>query len=512
MSHASCRTSCLLDRNFSSTHNANKTHSIKSCTQSKSSTMVTPNGQTTIASYINAQRDNHREAEAQDHAKDLPLPWNLDHEPTPAHIITPFRYLTSPLPAHLQPFQGSFPQFSSLPPELQANVASQADAATAWQLMRTSSEMRRVARRRFWDNEGIYYHIFGSWWRSRFEGYKHVSDYQPRFWGSVTSIMLDAERYEWIFGREKVWNSGVTDPEEQMKRFWCEIVKSFPRVKRVLLDNYRIGESAMEGFVEQETGTWAIFRGFLDAAPKRIHVRMLINGGNFKYKFGGKLDGNCLVGSNQWRGWRFMRQREWQPEKIIEAPGICDLPEGPLKEYERFRHIDTVLHWEKHGHAELNIHWPAEIAAQAQAHLEMKQARVCALKMEHYQLWTNIFQLVKTYGSMEYRTFVQEFKAQVRRYLFPEQGRGRVDYYMDDYIGMGFWSYFDPTHVYYHDLGYDDALRSEEMEYEYESERGDSEADANWDTPPPSAEEVLTERLRYDEFWRKAGFILPGGS
>ena len=91
------------------------------------------------------------------------LSWNLDHDRTTVHIITPFKYLTSPLPPHLQPFQSDFHQFSRFSLELQQLVAHHVDVATSWQLMRTTSSMRRIAKTRFWEDEGLYYRVCGSW-------------------------------------------------------------------------------------------------------------------------------------------------------------------------------------------------------------------------------------------------------------------------------------------------------------------------------------------------------------
>ena len=93
------------------------------------------------------------------------LSWNLDHSRTTPNITTPFRYLTSPLPPHLQPFQSDFHQFSLFSPELQELVARHADVATAWQLMRTTSSTRRIAKTRFWEDQGLYYQVYGSWWQ-----------------------------------------------------------------------------------------------------------------------------------------------------------------------------------------------------------------------------------------------------------------------------------------------------------------------------------------------------------
>ena len=95
--------------------------------------------------------------------QDCRLSWNLDHDPTRPDIVTPFRYFVTPLAPELQPCLSDFHHFSHLPVEVQDHVACQADAATAWQLMRTTRSLRYSVERRCWNREGVYYRVYGSW-------------------------------------------------------------------------------------------------------------------------------------------------------------------------------------------------------------------------------------------------------------------------------------------------------------------------------------------------------------
>jgi hypothetical protein len=78
-----------------------------------------------------------------------------------------------------------------------------------------------------------------------------------------------------------------------------------------------------------------------------------------------------------------------------------------------------------------------------------------------------------------------------------------------EYLHGGFWSYFDPTHVYYSPAlpGFDNGIAAspDTISYECESESSDS---SDWGGPFVDIELEKRMKQRYDNFWRNAGFKL----
>ena len=342
------------------------------------------------------------------------------------------------------------------------------------------------------------------------QGYNHKYDFQPDFWAKISSIRIDPERYEWIFKPGDLWRNGVSGIQDQITWFWSQILSSFPSTKRVLLDNYRPhGCTPRQG--DAETEDWAILRKVLDMAPKHVEVRILINGGRYRYS-NDRQNQRSPVGSNKWHGWKLLFESEWQPIKTISAPGVWKLPENTLNEYERMRHTTLTLRQEMTGHKWLCEVWPKITSpALTQAFLEAKQDRIHNLKLDLEKRWLKIREDMGNCDptSCKDASYEQNLEAEVKRYIFPDYEQRPphevcpLREYMSD-----FWSYFHSPHIYYspaiadHDEDpYDD---QNGMITDFEAEQEDEDP---WSTPPPDPRRLEAKKQTYDEFWKKAGFL-----
>ena len=305
-----------------------------------------------------------------------------------------------------------------------------------------------------------------------------------------------------------MWRNGVSGVQDQITWFWSEILRSFPSIKRVLLDNYNIGYTPRQGDAETEASE--ILRKVLDTAPRHVEVRIVIDGGRYRYS-NDRQSQRSPVGSNRWREWKLLYQAEWQPIKTITAPGVWNLPENMLKEYEHMRHTIFILRQEMKGHKWLCEVWPKTTSPSlAQAFLEAKQNRIHNVKLEYRNRWLKIREDMGDCDSAHRKDYEQSLEAEVKRYIFPdyEEPPQHEVCPLTEYITGGFWSYFDPTHIYYSPAIADyDEDPYENQNDTIEDHKAAQEDEDLWSTPPPDPDVLKAKKKTYDEFWKKAGFL-----
>ena len=347
-----------------------------------------------------------------------------------------------------------------------------------------------------------------------------------------------------------------------MNWFWAQIQQSFPAARRILLDNYLLREPPPRDG-EVETGAWAILRRVLDTAPKHIEVRMLINGAHYRYSAPWHPE-HSLVGSNRWGGWISQLMETWKPGKVVSAPGVWALPDGIVKQYERMKHLqmlqlqaeqsydalllqawairgekariqcpfevktfhpsqgpyakqdcDFTAHepgeWRQHfshRHSVVVLPWPSGLSEIATSSLDMRMGRANHLKSEYQKAWHTLKQRING-GYAASSEFSKELETEVKQCFFPDyEHRANEVCYINEYIHGEFWSFFDPTHVYfegYHEnQEYNDDIEEDLIEY---TESEDEEDDSDRAPGLTDIEIRRRERERLDAFWEQAGFV-----
>jgi hypothetical protein len=198
------------------------------------------------------------------------LRWGLrftvaGEEQVPFHSYVQGRSTETSMPLH----DSTFPQFSTLPTELQNHILFMCSARTLFQVMQVSSALRAEASKLFWSNPGAYFLVSADW---LIDGaYPAYTDLDLDFLPYVQNLVV---KYSGTtYWKLCAHNDGiVTVRPEQIAAFWKSMSKRCPSVKRVVVDKNSLSPSWRN---ESQPVSRAV-RMLLQSAPSSIHTSAFI--------------------------------------------------------------------------------------------------------------------------------------------------------------------------------------------------------------------------------------------
>jgi hypothetical protein len=149
----------------------------------------------------------------------------------------------------------------------------------------------------------------------------------------------------------------------------------------------------------------------------------------------------------------------------------------------------------------------ANAPAHVQDFLNAKQTRIDSLHDYYVQAWRNLRMAMGDYGTEHRQAFINTLEKQLEQEFYPStnpHSQESFDQFMD-----AFDAFFNPPHVYYVPaIGGFDEMHESSFASDDSSE-SESEGSDNSDGSGPVANGDLEQqqRERYDEFWRRAGFV-----
>jgi hypothetical protein len=162
------------------------------------------------------------------------LRWGLHltiagEEQVPFHAYVRCR----PTPTGISRYVSSFPQFSTLPAELQNHVISFCSAKTLFQIMQVSSNLRIEASKLFWSSPTAYFLLRADW---LIDGaYPAYAYCDLSFLPYVQNVLVDYDE-----GMEEticsMGNGTMIVRRDRIAAFWNSVMKRCPSVKRVVVD------------------------------------------------------------------------------------------------------------------------------------------------------------------------------------------------------------------------------------------------------------------------------------
>jgi hypothetical protein len=193
---------------------------------------------------------------------DLPLDLNVYADTDISELRVPFGHHVQVSPPHhsvATSAASAFPQFASLPIELQHHVLSFCDSATLFQLMRVGST-RSEAEKRFWADPTAFYCVDGSWVLQGGYTGETFYDLDPLARVERVNVWFDDDRMvEWFYGQkfsefkrfyeqdaDRYYLRGasgdlIQDLDEKARCFWEKLQHLCPRLTHILVtaDRYK---------------------------------------------------------------------------------------------------------------------------------------------------------------------------------------------------------------------------------------------------------------------------------
>jgi hypothetical protein len=128
----------------------------------------------------------------------------------------------------------SFPQFSLLPTELQFYILSFCSPRILFQVMRVSSPLRLEASKLFWAHSEAYFLVSAQWLVDG--GYPGSTYDDLSFLRHVQNIFVECGGVERSVCPN--YDEVVVIQQDRIHTFWESLASMFPKVKRVMLDDF----------------------------------------------------------------------------------------------------------------------------------------------------------------------------------------------------------------------------------------------------------------------------------